>query len=74
LRCVLDREAYASIQVFVACGTALDAFYEQLRPFAKIGKADIEVWRDNKTSRAAQIAEIIRRVYKLEKDVFAAFK
>jgi len=71
---VLDREAYASIQVFVACGTALDAFYEQLRPFAKIGKADIEVWRDNKTSRAAQIAEIIRRVYKLEKDVFAAFK
>lgn len=73
-KALLLAELTPSMQVFVACGTALDALYEQLRPFAKISDQDIKVWRDKKTSRAAQIAEIIRRVYKLEKDVFKGFK
>ena len=73
-KALLLAELTPSMQVFVACGTALDAIYEQLRPFSKISEEDIKVWRENKTSRTAQIAEVIRRVYKLEKDVFKAFK
>lgn len=71
---LLLAELTPSMQVFVACGTALDALYEQLKPFANISKAETKDWRDKRRSRAAQIAEIIRRVYKLENDVFKAFK
>ena len=35
-RVLLLAELTPSIQTFVACGIAFDAFYEQLRPFAKI--------------------------------------
>ena len=73
-KALLLAELTPSMQVFVACGTALDALYEQLRPYAKISNDDIKNWREKKTSRAAQIAEIIRRVYKLEKEIFKAFK
>lgn len=73
-KALLLAELTPSMQVFVACGTALDALYEQLRPFAKISQPDINAWRDTKTSRAAQIAEIIRRAYKQEKSAFNAFK
>jgi hypothetical protein len=73
-KALLLAELTPSMQVFVACGTALDALYEQLRPFAKISSEDIKAWRENKTSRAAQIAEIVRRVYKLDNEVFKAFK
>ncbi|MBA3572851.1 MAG: hypothetical protein H0W34_12970 [Pyrinomonadaceae bacterium] len=73
-KAILLAELTPSMQVFVACGTALDALYEQLKPFAKISEEDIKIWRENKTSRAAQIAEIIRRVYKLNKDIFKAFR
>jgi len=73
-KAILLAELTPSMQAFVACGTALDALYEQLKPFAKISEEDIKIWRENKTSRAAQIAEIIRRVYKLNKDIFKAFR
>jgi len=71
---LLLAELTPSMQVFVACGTALDALYEQLRPYAKLSKDEIKHWRENKTSRAAQIAEVIRRVYKLKKEIFETFK
>lgn len=71
---LLLSELTPSIQVFVACGTAFDALYEQLKPFAKISKNDIHAWRNKKTSRAAQITEIIRRVYKLDNTTLKTFK
>lgn len=71
---LLLAELTPSIQVFVACGTALDAIYDQLKPFANISQSDIDTWRENKTARSAQIFEIIRRVYKLDNNMTKAFK
>lgn len=71
---LLQSELTTSMQVFVACGIALDALYAQLKPFANISQTDQEGWRKNRTNRAAQIAEIIRRVYKLKNPIFDAFK
>lgn len=64
---LLIAELTPSIQVFVACGCALDAFYDQLKEYANVSQDDIETWKRKKTSRAAQIVEIIRRTYKLDK-------
>ena len=71
---LLLSELTPSIQVFVACGTALDALYEQLKPFSNISENDVEAWKRKKTSRSAQISEVIRRVYKLDNTMSKAFK
>lgn len=71
---LLITELEPSLQVFVSCVIVLDALYDQLRPYAKLSQDDINKWRDNKTGRAKQIAEVIRRVYKLDKDIFKQFR
>ena len=71
---LLLAELEPSLQVFVACGIALDALYDQLRPFANLSRTDIQAWKDNKTSREKQIAEVIRRVYKLPHQVNTEIK
>lgn len=63
---LLLQELEPSLQVFVACGIALDALYDQLKPYANLTKATIDAWKKNKTSRAKQILEVIRRVYNLD--------
>jgi hypothetical protein len=70
---LLLAELEPSLQVFVACGIAVDALYDQLRPFAKLSEADIQAWRTNGTARDRQILEVIRRVYKLGNEVTAQF-
>jgi hypothetical protein len=62
-----------SLQVFVACGIAMDALYDQLRPFALLSEADIQTWKSNRTAREKQILEVIRRVYRLGNEVTAQF-
>ena len=71
---LLILELEPSLQVFVASGIALDALYDQLKPYAKLGKSEIEKWRSNRTGRAKQISEVIRRVYNLKPSVFKEFK
>lgn len=71
---LLVAELEPSLQVFVACGIAVDALYDQLRPFAKLSQADLRAWKNNKTAREKQIAEAIRRAYKLKNPVAAEFK
>lgn len=61
------------MQVFVASAIALDALYDQLRPFAKLSPAELRSWKDNKTARAKQIAEVVRRVYRLDAKMTAKF-
>lgn len=38
---LLITELEPSLQVFVSCGIALDALYDQLRPYAKLSQDDI---------------------------------
>lgn len=71
---LLIAELEPSMQVFVACGIALDALYDQLRPFAKLNAAELDSWKKNKTARETQIAEVVRRVYRLDAEVAAKFK
>ena len=65
---LLVKELTPSIQVFVSCGIALDALYDTLRPHAKLTPQEIQTWKDNGTSRAKQIVEVVRRVFKLNGD------
>lgn len=71
---LLVAKLTSSIQVFVACGCALDAFYYQLKEYANISQDDIDTWKRKKTSRTAQIVEIIRRTYKLDKQFVKSAK
>ena len=45
---LLIAELEPSMQVFVACGIALDALYDQLRPFAKLSATELSSWKDNR--------------------------
>ena len=60
-RQLLINELVPSMQTVIACGIALDGFYEILKPHAKLSAADIAKWKKNKTSRSAQIFETLRR-------------
>lgn len=71
---LLILELSPSMQVIIACGIALDALYDMLRPYAKLTNSDISKWKINKTSRAKQIIEVIRRVYKLNGETLSQFK
>lgn len=70
---LLISELEPSLQVFVACGIALDALYDQLRPFAKLTDEDRQRWRENRTGRGKQILEVIRRVYRLDAEYTTKF-
>jgi len=71
---LLVSELEPSLQVFVASGIALDALYDQLRPFAKLSHTEIQAWKGNKTARGKQITEVIRRVFKLKAKETALFQ
>lgn len=71
---LLIRELEPSLQVFVACGIALDAIYDLLRPYARLEESTVAAWKRNGTSRASQIFEVIRRVYRLSNADSAQFK
>jgi hypothetical protein len=71
---LLIAELEPSLQVFVSCGIALDALYDQLRPFANLSDQDSKAWKTNRTARESQIVEVIRRVFKLNPQMTAAFR
>ena len=61
---LLISELTPSVQVMVACGVVFDAYYDLLKPFSNVTSDDIQRWKSNKTSRAAQIFEVTRRVFR----------
>lgn len=71
---LLVAELAPSMQVIVSCGIALDCLYDTLKPYAKISQADIDKWKLKGTGRGDQIAEIVRRVFKIKGNVLRAFK
>lgn len=71
---LLISELQPCMQVFVACGIALDALYDQIRPYAKLSPSEVKSWCRNGTSRVAQISEVTRRVYCLDQKVAAQFR
>lgn len=73
-RQLLLRELQPCLLVIVACGIALDSLYEQLKPFAKLEASQLEAWKTNRTKRSAQIAEVARRVFRLDNSIGKAFR
>lgn len=71
---LLIAELAPSMQVFVACGIALDALYDTLRPHANLSGDEVTAWRRNRTGRGKQIAAVIQRVYRLDNQHSKEFK
>jgi len=71
---LLISELTPSIQVFVSCGIVLDATYDQFKKFSKISNEEFLAWKKNGTKRAAQIFEVIKRVFKLKGEYEKAFQ
>ncbi|MEO0953029.1 MAG: hypothetical protein AAFY44_17125 [Pseudomonadota bacterium] len=70
---MLVRELEPSLLVFVACGIALDAVYDLLRPYAAIDDDTRAAWKRKRTSRPTRMKEVFRRVYRLDKETTKNF-
>ena len=61
----LEAEFAASLQCMVAVAVALDAFYAAVRSHITIPQAMLTSWREKRTARHAQIAEVLRRGFRI---------
>jgi hypothetical protein len=61
----LDRDLRASMQSIVASATAVDSFYAVLQRCVPIDSATKNAWRDKRTARYKQIAETLRRAFRI---------
>jgi hypothetical protein len=59
----LEREFTAGMQVVVASATALDALYASVRDRAGIPDSLVQKWREKRTARPSQVAEVFRRSF-----------
>ena len=65
----LEKEFTASMQCIMATAIALDAFYAVIRPkVTSITDELIAVWKQKKTARHAQVAEVTRQAFRLKPD------
>ena len=62
----LEWEFEASLQAIMASGIALDAFYAVVQTRVDLPPSLIDEWRDKRTPRYIQIAEVLRRAFSLE--------
>jgi hypothetical protein len=62
----LGWEFEASIQAIMASGTAFDAFYAGVQSRVNLPPSLIDEWRDKRTPRYIQMAEVLRRAFSLE--------
>jgi len=67
----LERDCRESMQCIVASAIAIDAFYAMVGDHVKVPERTREAWRRNRTSRAKQVAEILRRSFQIGPKSFA---
>jgi hypothetical protein len=70
----LEAEFKASMQAIMACAFAIKAFYGSIAAKIDIPRDALAKWRENRTPRYAQIAEILRRVFSLTDKEFAPLR
>ncbi|HLS18547.1 MAG TPA: hypothetical protein VK090_01955 [Paracoccaceae bacterium] len=61
----LEEEFQSSMQAVVAAATCLDAFYDHILPLSPICDDTKKLWRQNRTSRAKQVSEVVRTTFKI---------
>ena len=59
----LEREFESSMQAIMAAAIAVDSFYLSLRDKTNISDATVKIWREKRTARYKQVAEIMRRAF-----------
>jgi hypothetical protein len=59
----LEREFESSMQALMASAIAIDSFYLALIEKIGIDKETIQLWREKRTARYKQVAEVIRRAF-----------
>ncbi|MCX6173591.1 MAG: hypothetical protein NTZ27_02420 [Ignavibacteriales bacterium] len=62
----LEEEFAFSMQSIMAASIALDAFYSSIKEYVEIPQSLTELWRERRTSRHAQIGEVLRRAFSLK--------
>ena len=62
----LEREFEASMQAVMSAAISLDAFYASIQDRITLPPSLLERWRNGRTARYAQIAEVLRRAFKLK--------
>jgi len=62
----LEAEFESSMQAIMAAAIAWDAVYAVLREHVVIPPAMSEKWRNGRTARYTQVAEVIRRAFSLK--------
>jgi len=63
---LLESEFSSGMQAAVATAVGLDAFYASVKEAVSIPPELTASWRKNRTSRVAQIAEVLRRSFKMD--------
>jgi hypothetical protein len=63
---LLESEFESSMQAIVSAGVAWDALYAMVRDHASIPSTMAERWRHGRTARYTQVAEVVRRAFKLK--------
>jgi len=62
----LEAEFVAGMQAIVAACTALDALYASVKLHVDLPAETIQAWRGKRTPRYAQVAEVLRRAFKMK--------
>lgn len=66
LGATLEREFEASMQAIMASAIAIDSFYAVLKNHTKLPAELTAKWREKRTARHAQVAEVIKRAFVLK--------
>lgn len=64
----LEREFESSMQAIMAAAVAMDAIYEAVRERIELQSGLVEQWRQKRTARYAQVAEVLRRGFGLKQN------
>lgn len=70
----LEQEFEASMQAITAAAIAIDAFYGMLQPYVQFSPSVKKRCSGRRPSRYAQVAEVLRRAYKLKPKETAALR
>jgi hypothetical protein len=61
----LEREFESSMQAIMAAAIAVDAFYATIKDKTNIPEKTFQTWKEKRTARHAQIAEVLRQAFSL---------
>lgn len=64
----LHAEFTSGMQAIMASGISIDAYYANVKECINIPDEIVKAWRKNSTARHEQIAEVLRRAFKLKKE------